>query len=406
MRNARGKARAKAIPKEKDGKKNVLLLGITSFLNDFSSEMVMPILPMFLASLGASPIFIGLISGVRDALTNLLKLLFGHYSDTVGKRMPFIYAGYLNSAVWKIALAFSPSAWFALAAVSLERLGKGIREAPRDAMISQLMPKKTGAGFGLHQALDTGGALLGSIAVAAVMLLMQVDYWIIIAVAGVLAFLTVIPLLMVREPKFKPRSNKFNLSEIHKAIPPGLAVFIAISSVFALANFSYMFFIMKAQLTEGAVVPIFLYILFNLSYAFLSYPIGKYADAVGKRNVLAAGYLLFALVSLGLALSASLMLYIPLFILYGVSFAAVSGTQKAYASDMAPEDLKGTSIGAFQTITGLVAIPAGLIAGALWESFSPEHTFYFGFIMAAVAALALILIMPEENGLKRHGPAA
>ncbi|MEM0437668.1 MAG: MFS transporter [Candidatus Micrarchaeia archaeon] len=391
------RANAKETIQEKEGKRNVLLLGITSFINDFSSEMVMPILPMFLASLGASPVFIGLIGGVRDALTNVLKLLFGHYSDNIGKRMPFIYAGYINSAIWKIALAFSTSAWFALAAVSLERLGKGIRDAPRDAMIGQLMPKKTGAGFGLHQALDTGGALLGSIVVAVVMLLMQVDYWVIIAAAGSLTFLTVIPLLAVREPKFRPRNNNFNLSEIKNAIPPHLALFIAISSVFALANFSYMFFIMKAQLTEGPVIPILLYILFNFSFALLSYPIGKYADKVGKRSVLMAGYLLFALVSLGFALGTSLAFYIPLFIIYGISFATVSGTQKAYASDMAPKELKGTAIGTFQMITGLIAIPAGLIAGTIWESFAPEYTFYFGFAAATIAALMLVLVMPPEK---------
>ncbi len=380
---------------DRDGKKNVLMLGLASFLNDFSSEMIMPILPFFLTSLGASPVIIGLVGGVRDALANLLKFVFGYYSDMIGKRMPFVYAGYANSAVWKIALAFAPSPLFALATVSLERLGKGMRDAPRDAMISQLMPTKTGAGFGLHQALDTAGALLGSAAVALLLLYMKIDYWLIIAVAGAIALLSITPLIFVREPRFVQRQNGFEVKEIKNALSKDLLIFTVIASLFALANFSYMFFIMKVQLTEGLVIPVLLYILFNIFYALFAYPIGKYADRIGKREVLIMGYVLFAIVSLGFAINTSLPIFMILFILYGISFAMVSATQRAYAADISPPEYKGASLGIFQTVTGFIALPAGLIAGYLWQSFSPQAAFYFGVVVASISAVLLFVLKPR-----------
>ncbi|MEW6748290.1 MAG: MFS transporter [Candidatus Micrarchaeota archaeon] len=380
--------------KREDGKKDVALLGAASFLNDFSSEMIMPILPFFLSSLGAPAMLIGLVGGLRDSLSSVLKFVFGYLSDRTGRRKPFVYGGYLLSAVFKLLLALSPDALFAVSSASLERIGKGMRDAPRDAMISQFMPKRSGAGFGLHQMLDTAGAVGGSLAVLAMVAWLAMEYGMIIGIAAFLAVLSVGPLFLVREPPFKPYAERKGFMSALSRLPGEMRAFILIASLFSFANFSYMFFVLKAGSGGDIVAAIGLYILFNLSFALFAYPIGKRADSVGKQKVLAAGYGLFALVSLSFAFHSGMYAMILLFVLYGISYAAVKGVERAYVSDMSPPDLKGTSQGAFQLATGLAALPSSVAAGYLWDAFSPEATFMFGAIVAGAAAVLLIIIRP------------
>ncbi|MBU0531889.1 MFS transporter [Candidatus Micrarchaeota archaeon] len=375
--------------KQKNGKKNVFLLGTTSFLNDFSSEMIMPILPFFLSSLGAPVVLIGLVGGLRDSLGSILKVLFGYLSDKTGKRKPFVYAGYLTSAFFKLLLAFSPNALFALSSASLERIGKGMRDAPRDAMIGQFMPKKTGTGFGIHQMMDTAGAILGSLAVLLMIWYLAMSYDMIIALAALLAILSIGPLFLVKEPIFKPYQNSYGFRSALSKLPGNLLVFTVIASLFSLANFSYMFFILKAQVSEDIVTAIALYVVFNVFFAIFAYPIGKYADKVGKRKVLIFGYVLFALVSFAFVFYSGLYALLILFILYGIANAAVKGVERAYVVDLSPANLKATSIGTFQLMTGLAALPSSIIAGYLWEAISPEATFMFGAVVSFGAAILL-----------------
>ncbi|MCX8199948.1 MAG: MFS transporter [Candidatus Micrarchaeota archaeon] len=387
--------------KEKEGVRNITLLGIVSFLNDFSSEMIMPILPFFLASLGGDSVLIGLVGGIRDSITSFLKILFGYLSDKIGKRKVFVYAGYITSAVFKFLLAFAPTQLFALAAASLERVGKGMRDAPRDAMISQFLPHKSGAGFGLHQALDTVGAIFGSVAV--LLLLMYVfspltpdGYMQIIAFAGVIALLSVVPLIFVKEPKFKPTGKYYNFISAIRALPRDMLIFIGITAVFTIANFSYMFFIMKAGLTEGILIPIMLYIAYNIFQAAFAYPIGKYADRIGKRTVLILSYIVFSAILFGFALLTSVEAMLLLFVLYGIATAAFIGVQKAYAADLSPPSLRGTAMGTFQMAVGIAALPASVIAGYLWKFISPDATFIFGGTVALLAAVLMVVFRPAK----------
>jgi len=370
------------------GKKNVFLLGVTSFLNDLSSEMILPILPFFLSSLGASPVLIGLVGGLRESIGRILRIFFGYYSDQKGNRKGFVFSGYIFSAVFKILLAFSPGAVIAAAFSAFERVGKSMRDAPRDAMISRFMPKKSGEGFGLHQMLDTAGAVAGSIVVLLLIVYLSLEYTSIILIAGAIAVLSIFPLFFV-EPDGK-KGTKRRFLESLSVISKKQHSFNITASVFALANFSYMFFLIRAGAEQGFVVPLLLYVLFNIFYALFAYPFGKYSDRIGKRNMLVFGYGLFAVVSFAFVYFTNLAALVFLFIFYGISNAAVKGVERAYVADLSPEEIKGTSIGLFQMMTGLAAIPSGLIAGFLWENVSPESTFLFGAIVASAAVVLLL----------------
>lgn len=188
-----------------DKGKNVILLGIVSFLNDLSSEMIMPILPMFITSLGGTGLSIGLIGGLRDSITSFLQVLSGYLSDRTGKRKIFVYSGYLTSAVFKLLLSFSRIWHHVLIFASLERIGKGIRTAPRDSIIADSMPKKRGKGFGIHRAFDESGAILGTVVVFLLLWFMDFDFSRIIFIAAIISFLSIVPLHFVSEEKRKPK---------------------------------------------------------------------------------------------------------------------------------------------------------------------------------------------------------
>ncbi|MCD6477664.1 MAG: MFS transporter [Candidatus Aenigmarchaeota archaeon] len=370
---------------------NVLLLGLVSFLNDISSEIIMPILPMFIMSLGGTGLVIGLVGGLRDSISSILKVFGGYWSDKTGKRKVFVYSGYLTSSFFKLLLSFSRLWQHVLIFASLERVGKGLRTAPRDAIISESMPKKKGKGFGIHRALDTSGAVLGSSIVFVLFWFLGFRFKSIILSAGVFSFLTLVPLHFVKEKKKHPRSISLMMGL--ESLSKPLKFFILVSSIFALANFSYMFFVLRAQeffsgkLSVG--IPILLYILFNIFYALFSVPFGSLSDKVGRKKVIAFGYFMFSLTSFGFMFSNSLIIFILLFALYGIVYAIVDGNQRAFVSDLSSRKLRATALGTFHTTTGLMALPASLIAGFLWQ-LSPSLTFLYGGIVSLFSVMLFI----------------
>ncbi len=213
---------------------NVLLLGLVNFLNDLSSEMIMPILPMFIKALGGGGLIVGLIGGLRDGISSVLKILSGYWSDKTGKRKIFVSSGYMTSSVFKLLLAFSKSWQHILIFSTLERVGKGLRSVPRDAIITESMPKERGKGFGIHRALDTSGAILGSIVVFLLYWLWAFDFRTIILIATILAFLSLIPLYFVKEKRKAPQHANLKISL--KNLPQSLKLFILVSGVFALES--------------------------------------------------------------------------------------------------------------------------------------------------------------------------
>jgi MFS family permease len=373
---------------------NVLLLGIISFLNDVSSEMIMPILPMFITALGGTSIWVGLIGGVRDSVTSLLKVLGGYWSDKTGKRKRFLFFGYLSSPLTRFLLAFSQVWQHILLFSGLERIGKGIRTAPRDAIIADSMPAEKGKGFGVHRALDSLGAILGSIIVFLLFWFFSFSFKPIILVAALVASLSILPLYFVKDEKRRPQDMTLAIG-LRKLSKP-LKIFIFISSIFALGNFSYMFFILRAQEyftgKLSIAMPILLYILFNIFYTIFAIPFGILADKIGRRKVILLGYFLFSLTCIGFAFFYSLIAFLLLFALYGIVYAILEGTQRAFVSDLSPKGLRGTALGTFHTIIGIASLPAGLIAGALWQGLTPQAAFLFGSIISLTSVILLGLL--------------
>lgn len=378
--------------------KNIVLLGLVSLLNDISSEIIQPILPLFIESLGGGSLAIGLIGGFSDGLPSVLKLFSGYWSDHMGKRKPLVVGGYGLSALAKLLLAFSTTWQQVFLWKTVERGGKGVRSAPRDAMISESADEsRRGRGFGLHRSMDSAGAVVGSI-LAYLLWQRGLDYSSILLFAGIMALLALLPFYWVRESFSKPeRQPRLRASDL----PPDLRTFLGISTLFALGNVSYMFFILRAQSLfsglEAIALPLLLYVLFNVVYAGLAMPVGIWSDRIGRRKVLVLGYALFALTAAGFAVVSSLSGLVVLFALYGLVFALVDASERAFISDLSYARLRGTSLGIYYGAVGLAAILSGLIAGALWAQYGPPATFVFGAVAASAAALALFLLKCEPR---------
>jgi len=371
---------------------NILLLGIVSFLNDLSSEMITPILPFFIASLGGAGIATGLVGGIRDSITSLLKVVSGYISDKTGKRKQLVFSGYLMSSIFKTLLALSKIWQHVLIFVGLERVGKGMRDAPRDAIIAQSMPHKKGKAFGFHRSLDTAGAILGSIFAVILFSLLGLSFKTIIFISAAVAFTSLIPLSFVKEKKTKTSNIHFHATLFN--LPKKLKLFLSVTFLFGLANFSYMFFILKAQDLFGGpksfTAPLLLYVLYNIVYASSSTPFGALSDKIGRKKVLIFGYALFSVTTAGFALFHSVAAYILLFGLYGIVNGIINGSERAFVADLSRAGVHGTSLGAYHTVKGFAALPASIIAGILWK-FSPSTSFWYAAVFSTVAVLVFFV---------------
>jgi len=395
------------------GGMNIFLLGLVSLLNDFSSEMILPILPMLISSFGGTGLTIGLIGGMIMGLPEILKVFVGFWSDKIKKRKLFIFLGYLDSQIFKFLLVFSKGWQSVMAFTTLDKLGKGIREAPRDALISESLPEHKGKEFGLQRAFDTTGAILGSITVLLLVIFFNPSFKNIILISAAIGFCSLIPLYFLREVdgSLKKKKNEKKIGTIYASLselPRELKLFLIIAGIFALGNFSYMFFVLKsAGIFSGSsgngnfTIPILLYVLFNIFYAGFAVPFGNLSDRVGRKKVIGIGFLLFSIVCLGFIASSNLALMIPLFIAYGLVYALLVGTQRAFVSDLSDSRLRATSIGAFQTTLGVCAIIAGLIAGVLYD-LNPAWTFAYGFVMSFIAFCLLWIFIPNKR-IKKLG---
>ncbi|NYT02102.1 MAG: MFS transporter [Methanosarcinales archaeon] len=378
--------------------KNIVLLGLVSLLNDISSEIIQPILPLFITSLGGGSLAVGLIGGFSDGLPSILKVFSGYWSDRLGQRKPLVVMGYGVSAFSKLFLPFATLWQHVFLLKTLERCGKGIRSAPRDAMISESAEKEVrGRGFGLHRSMDTFGAVAGSL-LAYLLWQGGLSFQAIFLIAGVFAVVALAPFVLVRE-SFKSPQARMGLAL--SGLSPELRKFISVACLFAAGNFSYMFFILRAQeFFSGAMkigAPLLLYVLFNLVYALLAFPVGAWSDRLGRKKVLTLGYALYALVALGFAAATSWAWMVLLFMLYGLVYALVDGSERAFVSDLSCASVRCTSLGIYYGAVGFAAIFSGLAAGALWARFSPGAAFLFGSALAALAAAALWRMKPVQE---------
>lgn len=375
--------------------KTVLLLSVVSLLNDLSSEMIMAVLPLFITALGGGGLSVGLIGGIEESIKSILSAFMGYFSDRSARRGPFVIAGYAVSSLSKLALPFSGTWVNVLGLRFLDRTGKGLRTAPRDAMIADSIDLNIrGLNFGFHRAMDTAGALLGSLAAFLLFWVFALELKPIILLGGVLALISLLPLFFVRERPHSPPPNTFitGLRQLPKAFQLNLAAM----TIFALANFSYMFFLLKvsAAFTDKLAIgmPLAMYIVFNTAYTLLPIPFGILSDKIGRRNVLVMGYSLFGLMCLGFAFSDAPLAFGILFVLYGTSYACIEGNQRAFVSDLANPQERGTALGVFHFSIGIAALLGSLLAGFLWQFFAPEVTFFYGGALALLGALALRLV--------------
>ncbi len=368
------------------GEKNIWLLGLSSFFNDFGSEMIAPILPFFITALGGAGLAVGALSGLREGLASIFKLFGGWYSDKFGKRMPFVFFGYFVSVIFRFLLAVSASWQYILAFVSFERFGK-LRDAPRDAIISE-STKRRGHGFGIQQMLDTAGAIAGSLAVLLLFWKLRLGFKSIILTAGAISILSLLPLFLIKEPKTKPQ--KKSLFKGIKTIDKKLKYFLFVAFVFTLANFGlFMFLLLRAREITGSIIAaLALGVLFNFIWALFTIPFGDLSDKIGRKKVLLFGYILFFFVSLGFIYLAGLASLILLFVLYGLVYAITKANQTAFASDLAGK-MKGTALGFYQFVLGIASISGGIIAGLLWD-ISYQTMFIY---ISVVAFLSIILLL-------------
>ncbi|MDO8661804.1 MAG: MFS transporter [Candidatus Omnitrophota bacterium] len=369
---------------------NIILLGITSLLTDISSEMVYPILPVYLVSvLGASPAILGLIEGIAESLASLLKVFSGYFSDKVKLRKPFAIFGYAASTLGKFLLFISTGWGYVLLARVVDRFGKGVRVAPRDALIAESSPEgKRGAAFGLHRAMDTAGAAIGVLCAYFLITRYKGEFKNIFLLSLIPAALAVFILFLVKEKKTRPKQAAEKIKFKWKALDKRLKLFFIFTFIFTLGNSSNQFLLLRAQ-NLGNPLPtvILLYLVYNLSYALVAYPASRLSDKIGRKKLLVLGYLFYGLVYLGFAVNKSPHNFWFLFAIYGLYIGFTEGVEKALVSDIAPPELRATAIGLHATLIGIGLFPASLLAGLLWKFIGPQAAFYFGSLMGLAASI-------------------
>jgi len=372
----------------------VWTLGFVSLLMDVSSELVHSLLPVFLTSvLGASAVDVGLIEGIAEATAAIAKVFSGAFSDRIGKRKLLVGIGYGLSAVTKPIFPLAGTAWEVLAARFVDRIGKGIRDAPRDALIADITPSAVrGAGYGIRQALDTVGAFVGPLSAVALMALyadnFRAVFWWALLPAALAVLLIVIG---VREPDGTHASAQRGWpvrKQDLKRMPAAFWMVIAIGVVFALARFSEAFLLLKAQ-AEGlalALIPLAL-VWMNVVYAVTATPAGILSDKIGRQNVLLCGLGALLAADLALAFIPGLGGVVIGVGLWGLSLGFSQGLLSALVADTAPVDLRGTAFGLFNLVTGGALLAASVVAGWLWSDFGPTATFSAGAVFSALAIL-------------------
>jgi len=393
--------------------RNVLVLGIVSFLTDASTEIVYPLLPIFLTEvLKASTLFVGLVEGIAESTASLFKVFSGWFSDKIGRRKILAVIGYGISGCTRPIIASSTQAWHVLAARFTDRLGKGFRGAPRDALLSESVDKsKWGKAFGFHRSMDHAGAVLGPIIAFLLFMVFPGNYRLVFWLATIPAFLSILALAIFVQEKRKgqggnppqpPRKQggkeargqeetleKSKVSFSLRPFDTRFKLYLIILFIFTLGNSSDAFLLLRAKNlgVSEKMIPV-LWAVHHIVKAVFSTPGGSLSDRIGRRKIIIAGWGIYGLVYLGFAAATNNLHIWILFLTYGLYHAFTEGTEKALVADLVPSEHRGTAYGLFSFAIGVGALPASLILGLLWKTYSPEIAFTFG---AGMAILAMIL---------------
>jgi MFS family permease len=392
-------------------------LGLVSLLTDASSEMIYPLLPSFLTGvLGAGPAFVGLVEGLAESLASLAKVVSGRVSDRMRRRKPLIVAGYTLSSIARPLVAAAAAPWHVLTVRIVDRIGKGVRGAPRDALLAQVTPPEDlGRAFGFQRAMDHAGAVVGPL-VASALLFLHLDLRTVFALAAVPALVCVLVLVFgVREaprgaPLASPDAAAPEDSPRPETTAPGLRRLLAVLGLFTLGNSSDAFLLLRAQ-DAGVTLPLIpiLWTAHHVVKSAASTAGGALSDRVGRRATIAAGWLLYAVAYAGLGLAASAGAVWLLFGVYGLHHALTEGPERALVAEMAAGDARGRAFGLYYAITGVLLLPASLITGALWQRVSPAAALLTGAALALLAAIALVTVVrepPRDLGpIRGAGPA-
>lgn len=378
--------------------RNIFFVGITSFLTDTATKMIYAIMPLFLMTLGATKTEISLIEGIAESTASVLKALSGWWSDKIGKNKPFMIIGYAFTAILSPLFSIVTSPLQVLIIRFTERLGKGIRTAPRDSLIAGSSDDNTkGRSFGFHKAMDNSGAIFGPLLAFGILALFPGDYrkvFIFAAIPGLLGLISIIS--FVKEAK---RDKVERLGRITiKDFSPKYYAFLGIVFIFTLGNSTDALLLIKASDigVQDAFIPI-IYLIFNSVSVMFSVPAGILSDKIGRERLIIFGYLLYSIIYFGFGRTNSQGVLILFFALYGLYSAATDGIQKALVSDLIDKKKRGTGLGLYNCVVGITLLPASVIAGLLYDHVNNSAPFYYGSIMALVAAMLMLIFYCKGN---------
>jgi MFS family permease len=377
---------------------NIILLGLVSFFTDISTEMVYPILPLYLSAvMGATPTIIGIIEGIAESLASVIKLFSGIIADKYGNKKRLAFLGYSSSALNKIVILLSAAWTGVLLARIIDRFGKGIRTAPRDALIAESADKsKLGRAYGLHKGLDLLGTAAGIALAYFILSKNESDYGKIFLYSLVPAIIGIVCIIFVKDSREK-LSNKI-IAFNWKTLDKRLRLFLVFIFVFTLGNSSNAFILLRAY-NAGftAQNAILLYFLYNITASLLSYPFGHLSDKIGRKNMLCAGYFIYGMVYLGIGLFSEKPVFIILFVLYGFYTALTTGIERALIVEIVPETQKASALGLHAAIAGFGLLPASIIAGMLWDLAGQSMPFIFGGAAAFITSIGVFIIFTTKN---------
>ncbi|NCC19417.1 MAG: MFS transporter, partial [Bacteroidia bacterium] len=371
--------------------KNAFFTGLTSFFTDTSTKMVYSVMPLFLLSIGASKTTISLIEGIAESTASLLKAISGYWSDKIGKNKPFMIIGYGITAIITPLYALARIPIQILFFRFFERIGKGLRAAPRDSLISGSIKKnEAGKTFGFQKAMDNSGAIVGPLIAFLLLSIFPLNYsyiFLLATIPAILGVLTIIIFIKEAKAEKKETTNKISL----KLLPKKFYFFLIIIFVFTLGNSADALLLVKTSETgiDKSYIP-FVYMIFNTVSVLLAIPIGKLSDRIGREKLIILGFIVYAIVYYFFGRFNSINVFIFLFMLYGFYSALTDGSQKAMISDIVSKDLKGTGFGIYHAVLGITLLPASLIAGLLYDKVNSNAPFYFGSIMALIATILMI----------------